>query len=152
MPEPQWNLTLLPMQCRASSPLLKRSLYGSFSFQDGPDSVSLDSLHTMSPWPELSLPSLLRNGKNYFDFGMSGCRGSGFKVRRQRAGTIQFSPLHLSNAKLDSLDSHGLRAIHVWSVASAPPRPENILMEKKQGQPERGDRETTLQASTETTH
>lgn len=71
---------------------------------------------------------------------MNSYRGYGFKVRRQRAGTIQLSPPQLRNAELDCLDSHGLRAKHVWSVASAPPSPKYILMGKKQGQPERGNR------------
>lgn len=68
---------------------------------------------------------------------MSGRAVCGFKARRQRAWTMQLSPSGLRNAELYGLHSHGLRAIHVW--ASAPPNLENILMGKKQGQPERGN-------------
>lgn len=32
----------------------------------------------------------------------------------------------------------------MWSVASAPPSPKDIPMEKKQGQPERGNRKRVL--------
>lgn len=144
--------TLGPASYTAAIPALyKPPLNGSFSLQHVPDSVPA-SLHSISPRPELPLPSLLRSGKNCFDFGMSSCTGCGFKVRRQRAGTSQFSPPHLSNAELGGSDSPGLRAIHVWSVASAPPSPENSLMGKTQGQPEEETGKIALRASTETTH